>query len=409
MGDKTTFVTMLPEGSHSLLSASGSERWLACPGSVAAGRGLPDFTTPEAAEGTVAHHLAELALGGADPDQFHGHKYLTGGHVVPVTGDMLDAIDVYVRTVRDDADTATAPVHWRAEPDLTAELAKVDPDLGGHADCELVIPRSGTLKVYDYKHGIGEHVDVEGNRQLMAYALGTYLRATREFPDAMFNEVEVVIVQPRSYQDGDPVRRTTMLAVDMMDWIQVLKAGADATRSAGAPFSKGDHCQFCPARGVPGKCPEMDKLGPASLVPVAMNGDQISTRDLGVLADTLGFLPAMKKRIAAIEQTAHKLAVSGVEVPGYKLVNGRTSRVWTDKAAAEEAFRSTADAWSEPKEAELKSVAQVEKAVGKKAFKETEEKLVLRKPGALTLVPESDKRLAQGPGSVKSFEALTQE
>ena len=47
---------------HAKLSASGSSRWLNCPGSVKAEEGFTDNGSAFAFEGTCAHELAELAL-----------------------------------------------------------------------------------------------------------------------------------------------------------------------------------------------------------------------------------------------------------------------------------------------------------------------------------------------------------
>lgn len=50
------------ERSHALLSASGAHRWLLCPPSALLEDQLPDTTSEAAAEGTLAHELAELKL-----------------------------------------------------------------------------------------------------------------------------------------------------------------------------------------------------------------------------------------------------------------------------------------------------------------------------------------------------------
>ena len=47
---------------HALLSASGANRWLACPPSAKLEEQFPDTTSDAAREGTLAHELAELKV-----------------------------------------------------------------------------------------------------------------------------------------------------------------------------------------------------------------------------------------------------------------------------------------------------------------------------------------------------------
>ena len=50
------------ERAHAVLSASGADRWLNCPGSVALTRDMPDTSSSYAEWGTTCHELGELAL-----------------------------------------------------------------------------------------------------------------------------------------------------------------------------------------------------------------------------------------------------------------------------------------------------------------------------------------------------------
>ena len=47
---------------HSILSASGAHRWLACPPSALLETQFPDTTSESAAEGTLAHEVAEAKV-----------------------------------------------------------------------------------------------------------------------------------------------------------------------------------------------------------------------------------------------------------------------------------------------------------------------------------------------------------
>ena len=49
-------------GAHSVFGPSGSVKWLNCPGSINAEKGIPDTTSEFAQEGTDAHELSEICL-----------------------------------------------------------------------------------------------------------------------------------------------------------------------------------------------------------------------------------------------------------------------------------------------------------------------------------------------------------
>ncbi|SQC97399.1 Protein of uncharacterised function (DUF2800) [Fusobacterium necrophorum subsp. necrophorum] len=47
---------------HALLGPSSASRWMACPPSVNLTKDMPDTTSEYAAEGSLAHEIAELKL-----------------------------------------------------------------------------------------------------------------------------------------------------------------------------------------------------------------------------------------------------------------------------------------------------------------------------------------------------------
>ena len=88
------------------------------------------------------------------------------------------------------------------------------------------------------------------------------------------------------------------------------------------------------------------------------------------------------------------LCLDGQDVPGWKAVEGRGSRTFTDQEAA---FKILMDHGTE--EAILYNrvpltLAQTEKVVGKKEFVALVGSYIDKKPGKPTLVPAADKRPA---------------
>src|SRR3990167_8844327 len=118
---------------HSKLGASSMYRWEKCPGSVRLSAGLQPATSVYAAEGTVAHIIAaECLLADKSPSQFLGYTFDREGHKILVTDDMLDAVRVYLMTVRGDyAEFPERPECW---VEHKFHLKDIHPDLFGTAD-----------------------------------------------------------------------------------------------------------------------------------------------------------------------------------------------------------------------------------------------------------------------------------
>ena len=101
------------------------------------------------------------------------------------------------------------------------------------------------------------------------------------------------------------------------------------------------------------------------------------------------------KWLEDLKAYALKECLAGKEVPGWKAVEGRGSREWTDMDTA---FDTLVNGGIAPEEMlwEKKplTLAQVEKMIGKKDFTESVGKYVVKKPGKPTLAKETDKRPA---------------
>ena len=92
-----------------------------------------------------------------------------------------------------------------------------------------------------------------------------------------------------------------------------------------------------------------------------------------------------------IKEYALQQAQSGVHFEGWKVVEGRSNRKYTDEAAVAFAVK---DAGFDPYEKKLLGVTAMSTLLGKKKFEELLGGLIYKPPGKPALVPESDKRLA---------------
>lgn len=374
-------MTAILESSHAKLSASSASRWMACPASVPRQEGLDDVTSWAAAEGTVAHEVGANVLNGAGMLDHLGKKYEVSGHQFTVDMEMLDAVDVYIQEVRriikEESAGGRAPPTY-VEVGLNGGLQRIDLDFGGTADFVIVSIDGKIIYVIDYKHGAGNYVSAEGNKQLRYYALGALLSLPKDIKP---ETVVVKIVQPRC--GDDPIRTEIFPAYELMGFEVDLLEAAAATRQPNPPACPGSHCKFCRALRAD-KCPEVEAQQTQLMAMEFDAHPSAPVVDPAKIAQALKLFPAVEQRIKDIREYAYQLAMDGKEIPGNKLVEKRAMRKWIDAETAEKEFGSREDAWTEPK---LKSVAQMEKVIGKKEFKKVEERLVEKVSSGLKLVP----------------------
>ena len=356
-------------GTHAILSASSSARWLACPPSARINAELPETTSVYAEEGTKAHALAEKTLQG----------YLAGGpaEVQSDNEEMKEAVQRYVDVCIEKINAAKA-----ASPDAVVHVEfRLDfstyvPDGFGTGDMVIVSDKS--LEICDLKYGKGVPVSAEGNTQMRLYALG----AVEEFGMLYaFDTVHMTIIQPRL----DSVSTDTLSAGKLIDWGRSIIPIAKLAYDGKGDFQAGDHCRFC-------------KFRPRCKALAAYMAEKTALRKKQTLTDleTVAILQAakeIKRWLTDIEEYALGKALDGYDWPGMKLVEGRSKRVITDPDAAAAALIENgfdADAVYKPRE--LQTLTALEKLVGKKSLAEALGGLIEKPDGKPTLVELSDKR-----------------
>lgn len=195
---------------HAELGASSASRWMNCPGSVRLSRpyGGESKASSYAAEGTVAHALAEALLSGVSGPAV-GAVLEADGRSVVVTHEMEDAVQVYLDVVtplRKQSD-------WHAfEQRVVIRSAPPQAECFGTADFAALVGH--TLHIVDLKYGKGVIVEVEENAQELYYALACY--ETFEEIAADVREIRLVIVQPRI--DGARTKEWTIDLLDLLIW-----------------------------------------------------------------------------------------------------------------------------------------------------------------------------------------------
>lgn len=370
---------------HAKLSASGSHRWLNCPGSVKAEESWPNATSYHAQEGTAAHELAELVLMGSGDTRHWLGKTLPENNAFTVTDEMADSVQMYVDYVR-----GFSGDHAYEQRIDFSEWVK-----DGFGTADAVVVQDNCIRVIDLKYGKGIRVDAEENTQAILYALGVY--AEHELFKE-FSSVVVTIVQPRL----DHIDEWEISIPELLKRGEWIRQRAEEALAPNAERVPGDEqCNWCKAKAT---CPALLKHTHNAIMSDfetldLVNVDRLSDEQLR------GALDAKKLIIGwldAVEDHIKERVEKGDTFKGYKLVAGRTSRSWRDEE--ESSIKLIEILGDDAYEKKLLSVAKAEKAIGKAKAGEIAD-TVIRTSGKPALVPESDKRPALG-ATADDFDCL---
>ncbi len=357
---------------HALLSASSAYRWLACPPSAKACENLPDKTSPYAQQGTDAHSLCEYkikkALGLNPKDPTEDLDYFDT--------EMDTCTDEYANFVMEQLEEAK---QFCTDPKLMIEerldFSRWVPQGFGTGDAVIVADRE--LHIIDFKYGLGVLVEADGNPQMRCYALGAL-----DTYDGIYDidTVKMTIFQPRR---GN-VSTAQMSKTELLEWAEdTLSPTAKLAYEGGGEFKAGDHCQFCKLKATCRKRAEYN------LELAKYDFEMPNTLEQGEIAT---ILPRIDELIAwgnDIKEYALQQALSGVQYDGFKLVEGRSVRKYTDERAVASIVES---AGYDPYEKKVLGLTAMTHLLGKKKFEELLSGFIEKPQGKPVLVPESDKR-----------------
>lgn len=368
---------------HALLSASGAKRWLECPPSARIGQGVADKTSVFAEEGTVAHTLSEIKLR-RTIDLIDASEYEAEFAEIAdkVNAEMQNATDFYCELILERLAEAKAQC---GDAELLIEqrldFSHVVPQGFGTGDA--IILCDDYVEVCDLKYGKGVPVSAEDNPQARLYALGAINLFGVLYP---VKEVRSTIIQPRL----DSVSSEIMTVDELTDWAEnYVKPRAALAWEGGGEFKTGEHCRFCK---IAAKC--------KARADEALKALEYEFQEPGIMSDAEipKILPLLDKLTAwakDIKDYAYQKALQGKEWSGYKLVEGRSNRTYSDHKVVEERLRSEGlsdELIYTPKE--LRGVTSLEQTLGRKRFQELVGDLVHKPDGKPVLTTMGDKRMA---------------
>lgn len=368
---------------HSILSASASHRWLHCPPSARLETAYPDQSSEYAKEGTLAHSLAETELRYLF-GEIKLQEYLLKKSEIEADPLYSEAMPQYVQSYIDSVSSEIdylcekyGKENVRAYVEYKVDFSAYAPEGFGTADCLVCFPEG--FLVFDLKYGQGVKVEAWDNPQLKLYGLG--ILAEQELVWGK-NPVTCYICQPR-------LEITSVASYkyeELKKWGEEIKPLADLAYRGQGIMEIGSWCRFCKHRL------NCERQREEALSVVALPEPQALRME--ALVELLNKKEAIMSYLKDLEQLAlEKVRDHGEQIPGYKLVAGRTVRKYGDPEAVASALLKAGYASSAIyKKPELLGIGDMEKLITKPVFKELLGDLVIKPEGAPTLVPVSDRR-----------------
>ena len=367
---------------HAILSPSSASRWIHCPPSALLNAEAGDRDTVFTREGTLAHAVAELKARkyfiGMGPQKYGAAlKKLKGDELWQ---DEMDGhTDAYLDALKDIAATFADTPYVALEQRV--DFSEYVPEGFGTADCIMI--GGEVLHIVDFKYGKGVDVSAEDNPQLKLYAVGAILQYMA-FYDIF--TVRMTIVQPRIKREPDTWE---IEARNLLYWAEhEVKPAAELATKGEGEFAEGDWCRWCAVRG------NCRKRAEAQLELARMDFQKPPTLTDSEVGEALTLGQRLKAWLSDLEEYALSTCLNGGDIPGFKAVEGRSVRAWTDADAAFTAARAAGVPEEMLYERKPVTLAALEKIMGKKAFGEALAGFVVTPPGKPTLVKADDRRKA---------------
>lgn len=386
---------------HAILSPSAAHRWLHCTPAPRVEAEFPETTSEYAEEGRLAHSVCELA---AKKKFTVMNNRAYNSRLKKLKADpkwddeMLSTAATYVEHLTEHAMRFEHAPYVALE--VQVDITDYAPEAFGTCDCIMI--GGDELIITDYKHGKGVPVSAQDNPQMLLYALGA-LKLYRPIYGDMIRRVSTYIDQPRldSY-DG-----ASMTVEELLAWGESIKPKAAAAFMGTGEFAPGEWCRFCRAKA---KCRARanqntaledfkDCIPLGRSIPMQAEYDATGFKPSNCLTDEeIGALLVRAEGLVAwyndLKEYALAACLNGKTIPGWKAVEGRSTRAWTDQDAALEALMAGGVEEAIIYDRVPKTLAQLEKVIGKQRFGELVGGMITKSPGKPALAAESDKRPA---------------
>ena len=384
---------------HAFLSSSSAHRWLRCTAAPHFEANFPATTSPYAEEGRVAHSVCELYANkhfSVMPKSTFTRRLNKLKKDEYFNSEMLGTAETYIEHLNEVA------LNFAARPfvafETQVDFSEYVPE--GFGTCDCIMLGEDTIHITDYKHGKGVAVTAEHNPQMMLYALGALKKYLPIFGNRI-SKVTMSICQPRISQYCEV---WAISVDDLAAWGEFIKPIAQEAFDGPGTFEPGEaQCRFCRGKA---QCrarantysafndfkdiPIEGKLSPEEKTVAEINNTPVLTdNEVGKILKQVGGLELW---IKDLKEYALQAILAGKSIPGWKLVEGRSNRAFSDVDKAIEA--AMAAGYDEALLYERKPITltAMEKLLSKKNFDTILGEFVVKPKGKPALALESDKR-----------------
>lgn len=356
---------------HALLSSSASHRWLNCPPSARLSESIEDKESEFAREGTDAHALCEYKL-----EKVLGLTKEPQPNLSYYNQEMEESANGYVSYILEILEeikkTCKDPIVLIEQK---LDFSKFVREGFGTGDCLIVA--DDILHIIDFKYGKGVQVDAYENPQMKLYAIGGV-----EIFDGIYDikKVSMTIYQPKLSN----ISTFELSKEELYKWAEnTLKPRAELAYKGEGEFKVGSWCRWCKCKDTCRKRAEenMKLAGYEFKEPPLLQDEEI--------VDILNKVDGLVEWSNSIKEYALRCAINGKKWSGYKLVEGRSNRKYSDDSKVIEVVTN---AGFDPFEKKLITITEMQKRLGKVKFSELLSDLIIKPTGKPTLVVDSDKR-----------------
>ena len=361
------------------LGPSSAHRWSVCTASpqflLDHASELPPDGGVFADEGTLAHTAASnLLLGFPSGDMPEG---------------MAPHVNDYVEYVRSQNTSPNSIM--RIEKKVSLFYL---PERNGIVDTFIMHPDGA--KIIDLKYGVGVSVQAVYNPQLAIYAESMIQQweVIGEVPDTL--PVQLTIFQPRDRNNREPVRTWMLSRGELRKYTQTLADKVEIILAGRGEFVPTDSaCKFCSAKGI---CSAFASQGLVALPDQArvieLPSSHLISREQRIRA--LRYKRQLIEWLEALEDQEKTDLLKGEPEMGFKLVEGKSNRAWSDESAVLKLLSNHLKRAEMRPPSSLISPAAVDRALKgitlSNRFKNRLEDLTVKPEGKPTLVLESDNR-----------------
>jgi hypothetical protein len=394
-------------GFHSAMSPSKIEQYSICAASFRASQGAPNLSKLDAVTGSAAHEIHERCLNtGAKAAQFFGEVVTVHEPERPWHITVDDEMVYFVQESVDRCNELPGLVFVEVRVDISPYTPL--PDFSIDA-------ANRTLYVVDFKYGKGVRVHALRRPQLVYYALGVL----HEY-GCLFDIEHVVIRvhQPRL----DHWDEWVTTPAELRELGLHHKARLQRCLEPDPPFHPDEKaCKFC---AIKSECKaraehvrrmvtamfddldaEITELGdewPQS----APDAQRMSVQDL---VNVYRHAALVRDFLNAVEVRLLHLLLHSEDVPGLKVVEGRSRRRYRDPVAARQAASYLMQHGVSPSKVfavDTVSPAKAERLLSKDSRKEFVETYVIKPPGKPTIAPSDDGRPIYHLTAAQQFDDL---